>query len=80
MEKQTTKQATLNVNKATSNSIIRGSVKLLPWLMLLHNLLYIVFPSQRDGETDKTLAWSNFTGIVYLIGIQAAIDGGLIAA
>jgi len=79
MEKQTINQPTLNVNKATSNRIIRGSVKILPWLMLLHNLLFIVYPSPRDGKTDNTLAWSNFTGIVYLIGIQAAIDGGLIA-
>jgi len=68
------------MSKPTSNRIIRGSVKLLPWLMLFQNLLYIVYPSHRDGETDNTLAWSNFTGIVYLIGIQAAIDGGLIAA
>lgn len=80
MEKQTINQPTPDTSKPTSNRIIRSSVKILPWLMLVHNLLYIVFPSPRDGKTDNTLAWSNFTGIVYLIGIQAAIDGGLIAA
>lgn len=50
-------------------------MKILPWLMLMHNLLYVIFPSSRNGNG---LAWSNVLSIVYLIGMQAAIEAGLI--
>lgn len=53
-------------------------MKLLPWLMLLHNLLYVVFPSSNNSKTDNKLAWTNFLNVLYLIGMQAWIDGGII--
>lgn len=53
-------------------------MKILPWLMLLHNLLYIVFPGPSNDQSVSDLAWSNFISVVYLIGMQVWIDGGLI--
>ena len=85
MAKTTTNKLATNMEKSTTNNrfwtscswIIRITVKILPWLMLLHNLLYIVFPGPSNDKSVSDLAWSNFISVVYLIGMQAWIDGGL---
>ncbi|KAH0019942.1 hypothetical protein KCU78_g6621, partial [Aureobasidium melanogenum] len=81
--KTTKNELSPNMDKTTKNKswpswIIGTSMKLLPWLMLLHNLSYIVFPSSDNSKTDNKLAWANFLDVLYLIGMQAWIDGGII--
>lgn len=82
MFKSTKNEPETNMDKSTKymsccSWIIRTTMKLLPWLMLIHNLLYVVYPLS-NGKTDINLAWSNLFSIVYLIGMQACIDGGII--
>ncbi|KAH0380750.1 hypothetical protein KCU92_g7420, partial [Aureobasidium melanogenum] len=78
-------QLATNMEKSTTNNfwsscswIIKITMKLLPWLMLMHNLLYVIFPNSSNGKTDINLAWTNLSSIIYLIGMQAWIDGGII--
>ncbi|KAH0335573.1 hypothetical protein KCU81_g8945, partial [Aureobasidium melanogenum] len=68
-------QSPQNMFWSSCSWIIKITMKILPWLMLMHNLLYVIFPSSRNGNG---LAWSNVLSIVYLIAMQAAIEAGLI--
>jgi hypothetical protein len=63
----------------TSNWIIRNTIKTMPWLLLVHNLLYLIF-GNTSATSDNTLAFSNFIGIAFLISIQWAINGGYVSA
>lgn len=83
MAKTTKNEPVSIMEKTTKNTswcswIIKFTMKILPWLMLMHNLLYVINPSLNTSKGVNDLAWSNFISIVYLIGMQAWVDGGLI--
>jgi len=73
----------LNMDQPTksnrqSNWIIRTSMKVLPWLLLIHNLCSLVF-GNSFARSISSLATSNFTGLAYLLVMQCATDRGLVS-
>jgi len=64
-------------NNTQPNWIIRVTIKTLPWLLLVHNLSYIIFASSL-AASNSALAASNFIGIAYLISIRWALNRGLV--
>jgi hypothetical protein len=70
---------TTSKNNTTSNWIIRNTVKTLPWLLLVHNLIHLIF-GNASATPNNTLAFSNFIGIAYLISIRWAINRDHVSA
>jgi hypothetical protein len=61
-----------------SAKIIRTAINIVPWMLLVHNLFYVVFGNASDG--NNTLAFSNSLGLGYLIVIHWAIKHGYVYA
>jgi hypothetical protein len=70
---------TTSKNDTASKWIIRNTIKTMPWLLLGHNLLYLIF-GNTSATSDNTLASSNSIGIAFLISIQWAINRGYVSA
>jgi hypothetical protein len=70
---------TTSKNNTTSNWIIRNTIKTLPWLLLIHNLSYLIF-GNPSATSNNTLAFSNTIGMTYLIIIKWAINSGHVSA
>ena len=71
---------TTSKNNTQSNWIISSTIKILPWILLSHNLLYMILGNNSSATSDFSLASGNFIGIAYLICIQWAISRDYISA
>jgi hypothetical protein len=63
-----------------SEGFIRTGIKIVPWLLLIHNLFYLVIGNTVDGKSGDSLALSNFIGLAFLVVIQWAINSGYVSA
>jgi hypothetical protein len=70
---------TTSKNNTASDWIIRNTVKTLPWLLLIHNLSYLIF-GNTSATSNNSLAFSNSIGMTYLIIIRWAINRGYVSA
>lgn len=59
-----------------SRSVIRAALTIVPWMLLVHNLVYLIF----EGRSENPLAFSNSLGLAFLIIIQWAIKNGHVVA
>ncbi|KAH0291665.1 hypothetical protein KCU62_g2645, partial [Aureobasidium sp. EXF-3399] len=59
-----------------SRSVVRAALTIVPWMLLVHNLVYLIF----EGRFENPLAFSNSLGLGFLIIYQWAIKNGYIVA
>ena len=59
-----------------SRSVIRAALTMVPWMLLVHNLVYLIF----EGRSKNPLAFSNSLGLGFLIIVQWAIKNGHVVA
>jgi hypothetical protein len=54
---------------SSSQWILKATIKTLPWILLLHNLAYLLF-QDRNESFHTTLAFSNIIGIAFMVCTQ----------
>jgi hypothetical protein len=59
--------------------VIRLAITLIPWILLAHNLLHMVFGNTSTGKSDTSLASNNFIGLSFLVVVQWASSRGYIS-
>jgi hypothetical protein len=63
-----------------SEGFIRTGIKIVPWMLLIHNLFYLVIGNTVDGKSGDSLALSNVIGLAFLIIMRWAINNGYVSA
>jgi hypothetical protein len=63
-----------------SEGFIKTAIKIVPWMLLIHNLFYLVLGNTVNGRFGDSLALSNFIGLAFLVIIRWAMNSGYISA
>jgi hypothetical protein len=63
-----------------SEPFIRTAIKIVPWMLLIHNLFYLIIGNTVDGKSGDSLALSNFIGLAFLVVIRWAINNRYVSA